>query len=208
MQNQPKTTRFGLVRHGETMFNREKRIQGHGDSPLTENGKNRVAQWARVLETFCWDRILASDIGRAVQTAEIINARLKVPLILDARLREQNWGRWSGRTIFAIKQEEPELLAAQEKAGWDFCPPKGEPRRNVLQKSLRALEDAAGRWPGDSLLVVTHEGVIKCLVYHLLGRNFLPGEPAVIKPEHLHRLAHTTDGIQLEALNAANLSGS
>jgi len=208
MQDQPKITRFGLVRHGETVFNREKRIQGHADSPLTKNGEKQAARWARVLEGFDWDRMLASDIGRAVRTAKIINARLKLPLVFDARLREQDWGRWSGLTVSQIRHQQPELLAAQERAGWDFCPPGGETRRDVLKRSLQALEDAAGRWPGDRLLVVTHEGVVKCLVYRLLERKFLPDEPPVIKPAHLHRLAHTAGGMKLEALNAANLSDS
>ncbi len=206
MPDQSKITRFGLVRHGETVFNRQKRIQGHNDSPLTPNGETQVAQWARQLEAFGWDRMLVSDIGRALQTATILNTHLNLPLVQDARLREQDWGRWSGLTVSQIKQRQPELLAAQQEAGWDFCPPGGEPRRDVLQRSQQALADAAVRWPGESLLVVTHEGVIKCLVYHLLGRKFLPAEPAVIKPGHLHRLVHTPDGLGLEALNAAALS--
>jgi len=208
MQNQPKATRFGLIRHGETLFNRQKRIQGHSDSPLTATGQEQVAKWSRMLEAFHWDRMLASDIGRAVQTAQLINTRLKLPLVLDARLREQDWGRWSGKTVSQIKQQQPQLLDRQERAGWEFCPPDGETRQVVLKRSLQALEDAADRWPGDRLLVVTHEGVIKCLIYHLLGRKFLPTEPPIIKPYQLHRLVVTTGGFQLEALNAAALSGN
>jgi len=202
------TTCFGLLRHAETVFNREKRIQGHGDSPLTPEGRRQAAQWARVLAAFDWNRMLVSDLGRAVLTAEIINAHLNLPLVPDARLREQDWGRWSGRRIARIRRQEPEMLAVQQNAGWDFCPPEGESRRAVLSRSRRALEEAAARWAGDRLLVVTHEGVVKCLLYHLLGRKFLPSEPAVIKSGYLHRLAHTPCGLRLEVLNATFLSGN
>ena len=64
------------------------------------------------------------------------------------------------------------------------------------------MQAAAEKWPGDDILVVTHEGVVKSLIYHLCGRKYLPGEPAIIKPYHLHRLIHDKEGLRLEELNA------
>ena len=206
MQDPYKITRFGLIRHAQTVWNREKRIQGHSDSPLTPEGELQAFRWGKILGQFPWNRLLASDTGRALATAEIINAYLKIPLSIDSRLREQDWGYWVGKTIAQIKVEHPLELAEQISAGWDFRPPGGEDRKSVFARSRGALQEAFDRWPGENILVVTHEGVIKSLVYHLRGRKFLPTEPPLLKSCRLHRLVHDRDGLGLEAVNALALS--
>ena len=200
-----KITRFGLIRHAQTAWNREKKIQGHSDSPLTSQGKLQASRWGKMLEPFSWNRILASDTGRALATAEIINAYLKIPLTVDSRLREQDWGHWVGKTLSQIEEEMPLVVDTQVNAGWRFCPPGGESRRSVLKRSQKALQEAAARNPGEILLVVTHEGVVKSLIYHLCGRKFLPGEPAILKSYRLHWLIHRRSGLKIEELNALEL---
>ena len=205
MQDQFKTTHFGLIRHAQTVWNREKKIQGCSDSPLTPEGELQASYWGKVLSQFSWNRILASDIGRALATAEIIKAYLKIPLTADPRLREQDWGSWAGKTIAQLKAEQPLALAKQISAGWNFRPPGGENRKSVLARSQRALQEAFDKWPGENVLVVTHEGVIKSLVYHLSSRKFLPTEPPLLRSYQLHRLVHDRDGLRLEAVNALAL---
>ena len=206
MQDQHKITRFGLIRHAQTLWNQQKKIQGQSDSPLSADGEIQTSRWGQGLMQFRWNRILVSDTGRALATANRINAFLKVPLDTDDRLREQDWGRWTGKTISQIKTEEPKALAEQEGAGWDFCPPGGEDRRSVLHRSQRALQEAAAKWTGDRLLVVTHGGVIKSLIYDLYGRKYLPDEPPVIKPYRLHWVVYDNEGFRLEEENALSLS--
>ncbi len=208
MQDTYKITRFGLMRHAKTVWNQEKRIQGYSDTPLTPEGELQASRWGKILDQFPWDRLLASDTGRALATAEIINAFLKIPLTIDLRLREQDWGDWVGKTVAQIKAEQPLVLAEQERAGWDFCPPGGEDRKSVLARSQEALQEAAAKWPGEDLLVVTHEGVIKSLVYHLSGRKFLPTEPPLFKSYRLHRLLYDGNGLRLEQANALALASS
>lgn len=198
-------TRFGLVRHAETIWNRERRIQGQSDSPLTAKGKKDADNWGRQLSRFSWDGILTSDSGRAVETATRINHHLRAPMDSEPRLREQNWGRWTGRIITQIETEAAEVLSDPHKTGWHFCPPGGEDRRRVCQRSQQALNDAAVRWRGDTVMIVTHEGVIKSLIYHLCGHHFLPGEPALIKPYHLHWLTCTNNTLRIEKINALAL---
>ena len=195
-------TRFGLVRHAQTVWNREKRIQGQRDTPLTSDGKSQALRWGRMLKQFSWNRILASDIGRAMETAKIINQALNLSMQTDSRLREQDWGQWTGKTISQLNTDSPRELDAQVKAGWAFRPPGGEDRRSVLERGCLALQEAARKWPGDDILVVTHEGVVKSLIYHLCGRKYLPGEPAIIKPYQLHRLIHDKEGLKMEKMNA------
>lgn len=205
MQYRYKITRFGLMRHAETEWNRGKKIQGQYDSPLTMAGRDQAERWGRILKRYSWNRILASDTGRALETARLVNEALKIQLITDSRLREQDWGDWVGKTVSQIKSQQPLVLAEQESAGWDFCPPAGEDRKSVLARSRRSLEDAAAKWAGEDLLVVTHEGVIKSLVYHLSGRKFLPGEPPFLKSYRLHWLEYDRDGLRLEKANALAL---
>jgi probable phosphoglycerate mutase len=205
MPDQYDTTRFGLIRHAQTVWNREKKIQGYSDSPLTADGEKQASSWGQILSQFSWDRVLASDAGRARATAEIINAFLKLPLTIDSRLKEQDWGQWVGKTVRQIEAEARQELDEQVNAGWDFCPPGGESRLSVLIRSQQALLEAAERYPGQNLLVVIHEGVVKSLIYHLCGRKFLPGEPAILKSYQLHRLVYDSSGLQIEKINALEL---
>jgi probable phosphoglycerate mutase len=198
-------TRFGLIRHAQTVWNRGKKIQGHSDTPLTADGKRQASSWGQILSQFSWDRILASDTGRALATAEIINAYLKIPLTTETRLREQDWGQWVGKTVRQIESEAQQVLDKQINAGWDFCPPGGESRLSVLKRSQEALLDAAERYPGEILLVVSHEGVVKGLIYYLCGRKFLPGEPSILKSYQLHWLVCPGSGLQIEKINAIKL---
>ena len=203
---QHKIIHFGLIRHAQTIWNREKKIQGHSDSPLTADGERQASNWGQILLRYSWDRMLASDTDRALATVEKINAFLKIPIEIDSRLREQDWGHWVGKTVAQIQTESAELLDEQTSAGWDFCPPGGEDRSSVLARSRGALQEAFNRWPGENILVVTHEGVIKSLIYYLSGRKILSTEPPLLKSYHLHLLAHDRDGLRLEAVNRLALA--
>ena len=205
MAEKTQSTRFGLLRHAETVWNREKKIQGVSDSPLTREGSRLAEKWGEELSGISWDRILVSDIGRATETAARINRVLKISMSPEQRLREQNWGSWTGKTVRDIENHEPQLLNEQIQAGWKFCPPEGEDRLSVWQRSHAALCEAAAKWAGETILVVTHEGVIKSLIYRLSGRKFVPGEPPIIKSMHLHWLLHHRQGLQIEELNALSL---
>ena len=198
-------TRFGLVRHAETLWNRERRIQGQSDSPLTAKGKKDADDWGRQLSRFTWDCILMSDAGRAVETATRINHHLQIPMDSDPRLREQDWGRWTGRIITQIEAEAFDVLPKAQREGWHFCPPGGEDRMHVCQRSRSALSDAAARRRGQTIMIVTHEGVIKSLIYYFCGHDFLPGASPLIRPYHLHWLVHTGQVIKIDKLNALKL---
>jgi broad specificity phosphatase PhoE len=201
-----KMTRFGLIRHAETLWNRQNRIQGHGDSPLTARGKKDADGWGRRLSGIAWDRIFGSDLGRAVDTAAIINHHLQIPFETDPRLREQDWGEWSAKPADKIQYEELHKLDEAQRSGWQFCPPGGEDRISVWQRSHNALVDAARLWPGNTILVVTHEGVIKNLIYRLCNRLYAPGESSLIESRHLHWLVINNSGLQLDQINALALS--
>ena len=198
-------TRFGLVRHARTVWNQEKRIQGQADSPVTPEGRKQAAECGKILKSVSWHRILSSDTGRAVETANVINKYLKVSHLQDSRLREQNWGLWTGNTLLSISNQSSRQLAAQAGTGWRFCPPGGEDRYAVWQRSQQALSDTARKHSGENILVVTHEGVIKSLIYRLKGRKFAGPEPRLIKSFYLHWLIYDGKALKLENLNAMPL---
>ena len=204
MDDDHSVTRFGLIRHAETIWNREKRIQGHSDSPLTEAGRRFAGKWGQQLSAYPWDRMLISDLGRTRATAELINDALGLEIVPDAGLREQKWGLWEGKPI---REVEADIVSSgQATAGWAFCPPEGEDRDSVRKRGFAALCRAAVQWPGDTILVIAHEGMLKCLIYRLLGRGFLLSEPAVIKPAHLHFIRYDPTGLSIEQINALALS--
>jgi probable phosphoglycerate mutase len=200
----PKTT-FGLIRHAETVWNREKRIQGQQDTPLTPYGSSSAGLWGRLLLPHNWDCLLCSDLGRARETAVLMNASLKLPLRSDPGLREQDWGEWTGRHLRELQREEADRLVALESTGWHFRPPGGESRREVLARSLQALLGVAADWPGRRILVVCHEGVVKCLIYHLCGRRFLPEEGRLLLRRQLHLVSEKGGRLELDRVNALEL---
>ncbi|MGD9037112.1 MAG: histidine phosphatase family protein, partial [Syntrophobacterales bacterium] len=124
---------------------------------------------------------------------------LVLPCSLEPRLREQNWGSWSGSKLSDILNMNE--LKAQERLGWEFRPSDGESRLEVLRRSRQALVDSAQQMRGNRILVITHGGVIRCLLYQLYDRKFLPQEPALIKPYRLHWLSYNGEGFEIHRLN-------
>ena len=192
-------TYFALMRHAETSWNRERRIQGQQDAPLTSSGRQQARRWGYALARHQLDYMVTSDLGRATHTATLINHSLLLPCSLEPRLREQDWGDWSGSKLSDLLNTDE--LKVQEKLGWDFRPFDGESRLEVLQRSQQALVDIAQQMRGSRILVITHGGVIRCLLYRLCRRRFLPDEPALIKPYRLHWLSYNGEGFEVHRLN-------
>lgn len=172
-------TRLALVRHGETDWNRQRRIQGTSDIPLNETGRRQAAATGRALAAHArtggaWHGIVASPLGRAMETAEIIagEAGLPGPAPLDG-IEERRYGEAEGLTGEQILARFP-----------DGTPVPGqETREHVVLRALaalRALESAESR-----IIVVSHGGVISSLVRHLT-RNALPTPGEMIANGSVH----------------------
>jgi broad specificity phosphatase PhoE len=199
-------TWFGLIRHGKTQWNLEKRIQGRSDTSLCPDGIEQVERWGKIIKKAArWDRIVASGLCRTWETAEIINKDLNLSIEKETRLNEQDWGAWNGKTYQDLVLEQPKELDRQMASGWLFCPPGGEDRLTVWRRSLSAFQDMAARWDGQKILVVSHGGVLRALIYGILNRNFEPDETSLIKPYHLHILTWENERLGIEVLNAVCL---
>ena len=194
-------TLIGLLRHGITQWNKEKRIQGSLDSPLSAHGRRTTARWAGELQQYGWDRIIASDLGRVRETVAILNETLHVPVHFDARLRELNWGDWEGLPMHELQQEHGALLEKMVKKGWDFRPPAGESRREGWERAQAALLENVADRPGERILVVCHMGIIKCCISSITGSSYLPGDTPAIGKEALHLLIYAGNRLGCRQLN-------
>lgn len=196
---------FGLLRHGLTEWNEQKRVQGSMDSPLSKNGQEQTRIWAGYLHRLHardnWQRIMASDLGRVRQTVAILNETLNLPTHFDERLREMHWGDWEGRRTKNVREQCSATIHEQEQLGWDFRPPGGESRKEVLQRAHAALHDSTARWPEENILVVCHLGVIKCLVYASVGSPCLPGTVPTIDNNSLQILSWEEGTLHLKQRN-------
>ncbi|MEQ1759268.1 MAG: histidine phosphatase family protein [Vicinamibacterales bacterium] len=158
-----------VVRHGETEWNRQRREQGHLDSPLTENGVRQAEALARRLGHLTIDALYSSDLGRAVQTAEVIGAACKQPVRLDQQLRERHMGVFQGLTWDEMSLQFPQERAEYERTGFFRTIPEGETAEERRDRSIRVLTAIAERHPHDTVVVVTHGGFLMGFLEFVLG---------------------------------------
>jgi 2,3-bisphosphoglycerate-dependent phosphoglycerate mutase len=162
--------RLILIRHGETEWNREGRIQGyHGDSPLTENGRAQAQKLAARLAGERLRALRSSDSERARQTAAPILAVLEVDVVYDAALRERNYGVFEGRTYAELEREHPEAYLKFRSRDPDYAPPGGESGAQFRDRIVAALERIAAASAGGRAAVVTHGGVLGVMHRHANG---------------------------------------
>ncbi|MGR0219143.1 histidine phosphatase family protein [Agromyces sp. ZXT2-6] len=160
----PATT-IALVRHGETDWNRERRIQGATDIPMNERGRAQSRAVAERLATSRWDAVVTSPLSRSAETAAIIARRLGLvdPAHVPA-LAERRHGLLEGLTA-----EDRLRMEA------DAVPIDGlESRVSVVSRAVPALLGLAARHPGGAVVAVTHGGVIQSVLLHLWERASLP----------------------------------
>ncbi len=164
-------TLIGFLRHGETQWNLERRIQGHTDVPLTESARARLAasctpeEWRRV-------RVVCSPLARCIETA----AALELGSVeVDGRLIEMRWGEWEGRRVADLRAELGEAMQSNEDRGWDFQPPGGESPRMVFERVRGFLAEV--RAAGAPVLAISHRGVMQSVFARAFGWDMLGRAP-------------------------------
>lgn len=147
-----------LARHGQTEWNRERRMQGRRESPLTPLGRSQAAAMAERLAELVaanpaepW-RLISSPLGRARETAEFVAARLGLAIEVDARLTEIAFGEWEGLVRDDVAPGHPELFASRE---WLVSPPGGETFEDVHARVMDWLTEQPPE-PDRRLIVVSH----------------------------------------------------
>jgi broad specificity phosphatase PhoE len=157
-----------LVRHGESVFNAEGRIQGHADIPLSELGRRQGAAAAEVFAGLSLDALYASPLRRAYETAEIVAARVNLPIQTDDRLKEINVGIFQGELRAELDRRFPEEMARWTSEDPDYALPGGESRRHLIARGRAAFESivAAGH---QNVGIVSHGRILMATVKELLG---------------------------------------
>lgn len=164
-------TELILIRHGETAWNAEHRIQGHLDSPLNDEGLAQALLLGERLAREPFDQFYSSDLGRALQTAQPIADRSGRRPVPDVRLRERNLGLFQGLTSAECEQRYPEDYARFHRRDPDHVVPGGESIRQVYYRVSALLEALVRSHPRQRILVVTHGGILDA------GYRFVNGVP-------------------------------
>ncbi|CAM2010759.1 Histidine phosphatase family protein [Acanthopleuribacter pedis] len=182
-----------LVRHGETAWNAEGRIQGQTDIELNQVGRDQAEALALKLANTTYDAIFASDLSRARDTAAPV-ARQKGQAVIEApRLRELDFGDYEGRLAVELKQQFPDWFKRFASTTPEFSVPNGETYAAFFQRVTQALGNMARERQGQRLLVVVHGGVVSCAL-----RRALPPE------EKTRRLAIKNGSITRIDIDAAD----
>jgi probable phosphoglycerate mutase len=155
-----------LIRHGETAWNAQRRLQGHLDIPLNQQGERQARALARALAREKLDLIVASDLLRARQTAQAVARVHDLPVAIDDALRERCYGGFEGLLYGEIERRFPAQFAAWQRRDVDATLPaganRGETFRQFNDRALQAIVKWARAHPGKTVAIVAHGGVLEC----------------------------------------------
>ncbi len=156
-------TRVVAIRHGETVWNAELRMQGQLDTALSERGRWQAGRVAEALAGEGLEAVIASDLSRALDTARAIADSAKIEVEIDRGLRERSFGIFEGYTYAEIDERWPTDAARWRRHEPDFGPEEGETFRDFHERAVSAATRIAARHAGRSIAIVTHGGVLDCL---------------------------------------------
>ena len=160
------SVRLYLVRHAESTWNAEGRVQGQADPPLSEMGVTQAAQLAARFRGEPITAVYASPLQRARQTAEHIAAALNLTVHGDERLKEHNMGLFTGLVWMDIVRQFPDFAQAWMEQAMDM--PGGEKQRAFRARAAGAIDDIVARHTGERVVVVSHGGILGEYLAHLL----------------------------------------
>lgn len=191
------SVQVALVRHAATAWTAARRVQGHADLPLSEDGEAQLRRWRLPPDllrsesegTLAW---AVSPLRRAIETARRLTVGTPV---VEPRLIEMNYGAWEG-----LSHDDVEALTVE--AGWHHRPPEGESPAEVLVRVRAWLDELAVTAGPHTWVAVTHGGVIRALLAAVVGWDLRPPAPWRLLPDRLHRVRRRGDGhLQLVTLN-------
>jgi broad specificity phosphatase PhoE len=161
--------RLILVRHGETACNLEDIWHGWDDCELTEKGHIQATAVGARLDAEPIVAVYSSDIRRALQTARAIAEPHGLEPILEPALRERNAGALQGLRTSDVATHFPTIWEDRAADLWNWRPPGGESFRKVLDRSMDAIERLRGEYGDQTVVAVSHMGIVRCLISHLTG---------------------------------------
>jgi len=190
-------TRVLAIRHGETAWNVDGRIQGQLDVPLNDTGRWQVHRLALAVADEGISAIYSSDLLRALETAQAVARGCDQPISTDTGLRERGFGVFEGLSYDEINQRWPEQAQRWRQRDPDFAAEGGESLRQFFERGVGAVERLAALHPGETIAVVSHGGVMDCL-YRAATRLALDAPRSwQLGNASINRLLYTPQGFTL-----------
>ena len=192
-------TRIIAIRHGETAWNVDTRIQGHTDIPLNAHGQLQAERLAQALaEQDPLHAIYTSDLQRAHQTAATVGKRLGLTPVTHVGLRERGFGAFEGKTFQEIEIDLPEDAMRWRKRDPHWEPPEGGESLLTLDKRIRhTLNSLAAKHPGEHIAVFAHGGVMDILYRIATGQDLLAPRTWALTNTAINRLLWTPQSVSL-----------
>ena len=189
-------TLVAFLRHGPTIWNAEKRLQGMTDIPLSEAGRAQIATWTLPEMVGGW-RWQSSPLSRARETARLLRASQVEPV---EALREMRFGKWEGFRLDELRLRFGAEMLGNEARGLDLVPPGGESPRQVMDRLRPWLATLVAE--GRDTVAVTHKGVIRVALAMATGWDMKERQPVRLDWQCLHMFRAGTDGsLAVERLN-------
>ena len=203
------TTRLCLVRHGETAWNAEHRVQGQLDVPLNSIGQVQALAASKVLAQEKFDAIYSSDLTRARQTAQPAASFLAKEILLEKDLRERHYGIFERLTYAEVKLRYPEDYARFAAHDPEYAFRTGESLKDFSARSIAVVSRLAQEHEGQNILVFTHGGVLDMLYRFVTGLPLNAPRDFGIPNAGLNRIEVTPAGSRIRAwADVAHLDGA
>jgi probable phosphoglycerate mutase len=190
-------TRIIAIRHGETAWNVDTRIQGHLDIPLSANGRWQAERLAGALRDVPLSAVYASDLTRAWETAQFVGQAQGLQVIKEVGLRERDFGDFEGKTFAEIELLLPEQSMRWRKRDPDFYPAGGESLIALRARVMEAAERLAAQHPGEQIALVGHGGVMDVLYRAATRLSIQAPRTWALGNAAINRLLWTPEGFTL-----------
>ncbi len=194
-------TRVLLIRHGETAWNVGRRIQGHMDVALNDQGRWQAEQLRRALKSEDLCAVYSSDLARAVDTARPVARAAGLPVQPDPELRERCFGRFEGLTYDEVEQGWPQEALLWRQREPDFSVGGGESLTVFSARCVAAVTRLAAAHPGQVIAVVAHGGVLDCLYRAAAGMRLQDSRTWALGNASINRLLYHGEGFSLVGWN-------
>jgi probable phosphoglycerate mutase len=203
------STRLCIVRHGETAWNAEHRVQGQLDIPLNDIGLKQAQAVAAALRQERFDAIYSSDLARARQTAQPIADFLSMKILVEKNLRERHYGIFERLTYAEVKEKFPGDYARFEARDPEYAFRTGESLRDFSARSISVISKLVNQHKDQVILVFTHGGVLDKLYRHVTGLPLSAERNFGIPNAGLNRVEVGPDGWRIHAwADVAHLEGA
>ncbi len=161
--------RLYVARHGQTLWNTQKRMQGWGNSDLTELGIKQAKQLGEALLPIDFNQIVSSPLGRTLETTKLVMGNREIDMVINEDFKEMGFGSWEGQSPDSLKTMHPNVYKSLWTNAPGYVPVDGETFEQVLTRVTRGIKQIVSDNPKGNVLLVTHGMIVQILLVHMKG---------------------------------------